>query len=87
MEGSDPCEIDGRECETQRRHVSGAAALLELLSAPARAWLIAPDLWSGDFGCGDTSFRLLTQLGRLAFASLLVADIGQPFEYIEAIPD
>ena len=67
--------------------VSSAAALLELLPAPARARLIAPDLLSGDSGCGDTSFRLLTEFGRLAFASLLFADIGQTFEHIEAIPD
>ena len=89
MGWKDPCGIDGRECETRRRHlhVSSAAALLELLSAPARARLIAPDLLSGDSGCGDASFRLFTEFGRLAFASLLLADIGQPFEHSEAIPD
>jgi len=42
---------------------------------------------SGDSGCGDASFRLFTEFGRLAFASLLLADIGQPFEHSEAIPD
>jgi hypothetical protein len=68
-------------------HVSSAAALLELLSAPARARLVAPGLLSGDSGCGDTSFRLLTEFGRLVFASLLFSDIGQPFEHIAAIPD
>src|SRR5713101_4157065 len=67
MGWKDPCGIDGRECETRwrGRQVSSAAALLELLSAPARARLIAPDLLSGDSGCGDTSFRLLTEFGRL----------------------
>ena len=72
-----------------RTTASTTAALLEFLAAPARARLIAPDLWLGDSGCGDggTSFRLLTKFGRLTFASLLFADMGQPFEYIEAIPD
>jgi hypothetical protein len=75
-------------CETRwrGRQGSSAAALLELFSAPARARLIAPDLLSGDSGCGDTSFRRLTEFGGLAFASLLFADIGQPFEHIAAIP-
>ena len=85
----DPSGIDGCECETRRRgrQVSSTAALLELLSAPARARLIAPDLWSGDSGGDDTSFRLLAEFGRLTFASLLFADIGQPLEHIVAIPD
>jgi len=48
---------------------------------------LRPIFMSGDSGCGDTSFRLLTEFGRLAFASLPFADIGQPFEHIEAIPD
>jgi hypothetical protein len=78
--------IDGRRGGGDSQ-VSSAAALLELLSAPARARLIAPDLLSGDSGYGDTSFRLLTEFGSLAFAPLLFADIGQPFEHIEAIPD
>jgi len=86
-----PCRTDGREYETRGlgRRASSAAALLELFPAPAWARLIAPDLWFGDRGCGDggTSFRLLTEFGRLPFASLLFADIGQPFEHIEAIPD
>ena len=81
--------IDWRECETRwrGRQASSAAALLELLSAPARARLIAPDLMSGNSGCGETSFRLLTEFGRLAFASLPFADIGPPFEDIEANPN
>ena len=69
------------------RHVSGAAALLVLLPAPARARLIAADLWFGDSRCDATPLRLLTEFGRLAFASLLFADVGQAFEHIEAVPD
>ena len=64
-----------------------AAALLKLLPASARARLIAPDLWFSDSDWGETAFRLLTEFGRLAFAPLLLADIGQPFEHIAAIPD
>jgi len=62
-------------------------SLLRVLPAPARTWLIAPDLRFGDSGCSDTSLRLLAEFGRLAFASLLFADIGQPFEHIKAIPE
>src|SRR6185295_11540554 len=88
MGWKDPCGIDRLECEIRRgRQASSAAALLEFLSAAARARLIAPNLLLGDCGCGDTSFRFLTEFGRLIFASLLLADIGQPFEHIAAIPD
>ena len=90
MGWKDPCRIDGVSVRHGgRTTVSTTAALLEFLAAPARARLIPPDLWFGDSGCGDgaLSFRLLTEFGRLAFASLLLADIGQPFEHIAAIPD
>ena len=66
---------------------SGATALLELLAAPARARLVAPDLLFGDLGCDGTWFRLLAEFDRFVFASLLLADISQSFEHIEAVPD
>src|SRR5712671_5042588 len=43
----------------QGRHVSRAAALLELLSAPARARLITPNLLFGDSGCGESGHYTL----------------------------